>query len=180
MHHILTRECDILPGAHKHKLSQTNCFWILVQLQARQAQLKRRLAVIERHSSSAWGWRHSIYQRWRIRALISAESPTGRRTRRQTRSDLSSFHRRSLLHRSSVRNCSILLPPKRCVFCRFRMAAAYATCWSQPPADTHIAVTHMQQTCSQGNFSAIANKGEAFLLLDEFSWPINYFLPGRA
>lgn len=45
------------------------------------------------------------------------------------------------------------------------------------PLHTH---THTQQTCSQGSFSKIANKGKASLLWEEFSWPINYLLPGRA
>lgn len=74
---VLALKCAIETHWYMQTNSETNSFWILVQLQGRQAQLKRRLTVIVRHGGSAGGWRRSIYQDWKSSALIFSSVPQG-------------------------------------------------------------------------------------------------------
>lgn len=178
---------------HNVSFQQTRRFWVSVQLRARWAQLKRRLAVREEHVGSAGGWRRSIYQRWRNRALISAGSPTGRRRGWQTCLDLLCFHRRRPLL-PSAGNCCVLPP---CLKRRVCFAVLLCNQRCSPPhlhhptppqlsVDSHTSVshTHAHTHTSRKHAHWAISLGSltrgCLLLRDEFSWPINSFLPGRA
>lgn len=167
---------DIAISTCRYKLSQTNSFWIF-QLQARQAQLKRRLAVIERHGGSAGGWRRSIYPSWRSPALILAESHRAKEMA-QTCLDvlcLSSLWEIALfchLVWSTGYDFAVLLwnhPP----------TTTTTIWWSQLIVDAHTSVTHMHQRHAHWAISQASLTRVCLLLSDGFSWPINYFIPGR-
>lgn len=170
----------ILQDPDKHEKSQTNSSWILIQLSARQAQLKRRLAVIYGHGGPAWGWRRSIYQHWRSHGLISMKSPTGRRKGRHICSDPLCLHRRSLF--SCLRgDCAVLLLTEvRLISCIFLSPHIITIWWSRLHADSHTSVTHTDCKHAHWTISPRSLTRGCLLLRNEFSWPINYFLPGKA
>lgn len=178
------------------KLSQRDCLldWILVRL---QAQLKRRLAVIEEHGGSAGGWRRSIYQRWRKRALISAQPPTGSKgkqtklLRPRTFSQEPPSHpclREIALFFHFVWSAGYVLqlyiqskvpplnpqPPQHHQHLQhYHHLVVSARCWQ-----AHLGHTHTNML--SGQFLWVSLTRRCLLLREEFSWPINYFLPGRA
>lgn len=163
--------------------SQTNSFWTLVQLQARQAQLKRRLAVIEGHGGSAGGWRRSIYQE---RCTHFSRVPQGEGT-----GDKLAWISYVFTGAVSSPVCGKLLSfavfsEALGMFCSFTLQSKV---FPPPPSGglsltltvtprshthSHTCRKHAHWAISQGSLT----RG-CLLLRDEFSWPINYFLPGR-
>lgn len=168
---------DIAIGARWYKLSQTNSSGVF-QLQARQAQLKRRLAVIERRGGSAGGWRRSIYLSWRNPALILPESHRAKETA-QTFLDVFCF---SCLWEIAL-------------FCHLVWSTRYVSQFSSaikgtppppPPPSGGVRLAHTSGLThthtprhAHWAISLESLTRGGLLLSNGFSWPISCFLPGR-
>ena len=176
----------VIPVDTHCKLSQTNSFWILVQLQARQAQLKRRLAVIERRGGSAGGWRRSIYQRWKKPCTHFSRVPQG-----EGKGDKRAWISCVFTGAASSPVCGKLqcfaVLSEALYVLQFYSAIKGAPPPPPPPPppsgglSSALTVTPRSHRCKHAHWAisqGSLTRG-CLLLRDEFSWPINYFLPGR-
>lgn len=144
------------------KVSGTNRFCILVQLQARQAQLKRRLAVIRGGGGARWRM-----EALHLPALKETRTHFSKVPQGKGKGGLGvlCFHW-SAVFPMSWGICSVLLsnPENRCI--------AVLPCNQKvcPPllVDSHTSVTRKQQTRLRGNFSGSLTRGR-LLLRAEFS-----------
>lgn len=144
----------------RRKLFQTNCFWISVQLQARQAQLKRRLAVIVKHGK--------LCCRMEAVHLAAPTEPCshfprvpqgdGKGDRLVWISYVFTGGASSPVCRKLL--CFDVLSEALGMFCHFPLQSKV---FSPPSGGLGFALTvspqsHTLQTCSLGDFSGITNK----------------------